>query len=630
MGVTVQLQEMQNGTPSTKVLPFSKVHLSSSQVNTSTDGSSATTINFSAPVAVKTGKEYCFVVLPDGNSPEYKVFTARAGQKDLNTGISVNQDWGRGTMFLSTNNRTWTEYLDEDVKFIVRQAVFSNQRATVDLVNEDYEFFTANNGTINGTFQQGEEVFKLASNATGNVQFTTGNSLITGVGTNFTSPTLAAGDKIVLTINSTSFDVVEVNSVANSTSLTVRGAPKFSSNSINGRYMFTPVGNFVSLDAPTNTLLVEESSATNSTFLFADGDNIIGCDSLANTEIDAPVNTNISYHEPRFYNMSLSGTSVRTELGSNTTNVQLIKTNDRNYPSSKGTTLTLKSKSNEISGTTITKSLVARHVMSSQNRFTSPAIDLQSQSLLVYENVINNDTTNEHLSEKGSASSKYVSRVVTLAEGLDAEDIKVFVNAYKPANTDIKVYAKILNEADSLSVADTNWSQLQATQNKDTFSSEKERKDIIEYGFEFADTLETTAVDAVATTVTNGTTVSFTSNVFSSFANNDMIKLTDSNANTDYQISKVVTMQSNGTHMTLDANGLVNSSSIAVSKVNTDQINRAFRDPQAPTAFQATYYNTNNEKFVGYKRLAIKIVMTSESTAKAPVLQDYRAIAVSL
>ena len=119
--------------------------------------------------------------------------------------------------------------------------------------------------------------------------------------------------------------------------------------------MFTPTGKFVSLDAPTNTLLVEESSATNSTFLFADGDTVIGCDSLANTEIDAPVNTNISYHEPRFYNMSLSGTSVRTELGSNTTNVQLIKTNDRNYPSSKGTTLTLKSKSNEISGTTITK-----------------------------------------------------------------------------------------------------------------------------------------------------------------------------------------------------------------------------------------------------------------------------------
>ena len=475
--------------------------------------------------------------------------------------------------------------------------------------------------------------------ATGNVSFTAGNSTITGTSTNFTSPALAAGDTIVLCkgyidadSNTQTFDVVEVNSVANATSLTVRGAPKFSATDAEGAYFFTPTGSFVSLDAPTNTLLIEESTAKSNTFLFANQDVIIGCDSNANTTIDAPVNTNISYHEPRVYNAAVPGTAVRTTLGSTATTDKLIKTNDRNYPSSKGQTLTVKSKSNEINLATnvLTKSLVMRHILTSQSKFTAPMVDMQSQSLLVYENVINNDTTNEHLSEKGSASSKYVSRVITLAEGLDAEDIKVFVNAYKPANTDIKVYAKILNEADSLTVADTNWSQLQAVQNKDVFSSEKERRDIVEYGFEFADTLETTAVDTVATTVTNDTTVTFTSDVSSTFANNDMIKLTDSNANTDYQISKVVVMQSNGTHMTLDANGLVNSSSIAVSKVNSDQINRAFRDPQAPTAFQVTYYNTNNEKFVGYKRLAIKIVMTSESTAKAPVLQDFRAIAVSL
>mgnify|MGYP003312339885 CR=1 FL=1 len=261
--------------------------------------------------------------------------------------------------------------------------------------------------------------------ATGNVSFTAGNSTITGTSTNFTSPALAAGDKIVLTINSTSFDVVEINSVANSTSLTVRGAPKFSSNSINGRYMFTPVGNFVSLDAPTNTLLVENSTATNSNFLFADGDNIIGCDSNANTEIDAPVNTNVSYHEPRVYNAATPGSAVRSFLGTTAANVKLIKTNDRNYPSSKGQTITLKSKSNEISGTTITKSLVARHVLSNKSKFTAPMVDLQSQSLLVYENVINNDTTNEHLSEQGSASSKYVSRIVTLADGLDLSLIHI-------------------------------------------------------------------------------------------------------------------------------------------------------------------------------------------------------------
>ena len=62
---------------------------------------------------------------------------------------------------------------------------------------------------------------------------------------------------------------------------------------------------------------------------------------------------------------------------------------------------------------------------------------------------------------------------------------------------------------------------------------------------------------------------------------------------------------------------------------NVDK-NRAFRDPGAPTDFQVTYYNADNEKFVGYNRLAIKIVMSAESTASNPYLQDYRAIAVSL
>ena len=629
MGVVVELREVINGSPGAKVLPFSKVHLKSSQINVSTDGSTATTINFKAPVSVETDKEYCFVILPDGNSPEYKIFTAKAGQKDLNTNISVNQDWGTGTMFLSTNNRTWTEYLDEDAKFVIRQAVFKDNLSTVDLVNEDYEFFVANNGLINGTFQQGEEVFKQAANATGNVAIEAGNNTIVGDGTNFTSPALAAGDMIVLTGNSTTFDVVEINSVSNTTHLTLRGAPKFTDAT--GNYKFTPVGEFVSLDGPTNTLLIEGSTSTNSTFLYANQDVIIGCDSNANTTIDAPVNTNISYHEPRFYNFSVADTAVRTELGSNTTNTTLIKTNDRNYPSSSGQTLTLKSKSNEISGTTITKSLVARHVLSNKGKFAAPVVDLQSQSLLVYENIINNVTTNEHLSEQGSANSKYVSRVVTLADGLDAEDIKVFVNAYKPANTDIKVYAKILNETDSLSVADTNWSQLQATQNKDTFSSEKERKDIVEYGFEFADTLETTSTSLVANLDTDNTTLNLTANGSGSFSANDLIKLTNTDGDTDYQISKVITVTDGGSPtITIADNSFVNSNSIAVSKVNTDQINRAFRDPNAPTAFQATYFNTNNEKFVGYKRLAIKIVMTSESTAKAPVLQDYRAIAVSL
>ena len=625
MGTIVEIRETINGAPGPRVLPFSKIRLASSQVNTSTDGSTATTINFKAPVAVDTEKEYCFVIMPEGNSPDYKVFTAKAGQKDLNTSIPVNQDWGSGTMFLSTNNRTWTEYLDEDTKFLLKAAYFTDTFSTVDLVNEDYEWFTANNSTINGTFQQGEEVFKQAANASGNVAINVGNNIIIGTGTDFTSPALAAGDKIVLTGNTTSFDVVEVNSVANATYMTLRGAPKFTFAASAGRYKFTPTGTFKSLDAPTDTLFVADSTATNSTFLFANQDVIIGCDSNANTTIDKPVNTNVSYHEPRLYKTVVPGTSVRTLLGSNTINGVLISTNDRNYPLE---TLTINSKSNEISGTTLTKSLVLRHELSAKSRWTAPMIDLQSQGLLAYENIINNLTTNEHLTNSGSATSKYVSRVITLADGMDAEDIKVFVNAYKPANTDIKVYAKVLNDADTKSLDDTDWSPLQATQNKELFSSERERKDIIEYGFEFLDTPETT--NKVGQIETQGNTqIKGVGTLFDAdYSAGDLIKIEGANTATDYQISRVSSVTSN---TVLD---VVDSPTAATGQMhgNVDSgfINGVFRDPKAPTAFTATYYNKDFEKFVGYSKLLIKIVMTSESTAKAPVLQDYRAIAVSL
>ena len=94
----------------------------------------------------------------------------------------------------------------------------------------------------------------------------------------------------------------------------------------------------------------------------------------------------------------------------------------------------------------------------------------------MYENVINNDDTNEHITDGGNALSKYVSRTVTLGEGLDAEDIKVFVNAYKPAGTDVKVYAKAINQADGIGIEEGIWSELQATKNKEKI---RDRKSVV-------------------------------------------------------------------------------------------------------------------------------------------------------
>ena len=48
----------------------------------------------------------------------------------------------------------------------------------------------------------------------------------------------------------------------------------------------------------------------------------------------------------------------------------------------------------------------------------------------------------------GNSLSKYISRRVTLEDTFDAQDLKVFLNAFKPKDTDIKVYYKVHNADD--------------------------------------------------------------------------------------------------------------------------------------------------------------------------------------
>tara|TARA_A100001391_G_scaffold188364_1_gene158889 strand:- start:159 stop:1121 length:963 start_codon:yes stop_codon:yes gene_type:complete len=314
-----------------------------------------------------------------------------------------------------------------------------------------------------------------------------------------------------------------------------------------------------------------------------------------------------------------------------------IKTNDRNFPA---LPIRVASKSNEIASHSGNKSLRVKHFFSSDNRYVAPFVDTQSQSLLVYENILNNSTTNEYITGAGSADAKYISRQITLGNDLDAEDLKVFVNAYKPAGTDVKVYAKAVNQVDEVGFDKGTWSELQVTDNGDKVSSSENRSDVIEYTFEFKDAPAST-VQTGTVTFTNATTTVTGSgtNFDGDFAVGDLVKINNPpfDANTNYQISMVESIASD-TSMTLADTIAIGDESDGrqIFKVDAADKNTIFRDPQSGVesddvpAFVSTYYNANNEKLRGYKYLAIKIIMTGTSTSLAPYIQDYRALAVSI
>jgi len=256
----------------------------------------------------------------------------------------------------------------------------------------------------------------------------------------------------------------------------------------------------------------------------------------------------------------------------------------------------------------------------------SPILDDSTTSIVRLEHVINNDATNEYLPGQGNALAKYVSKVVTLDAGLDAEDIKVFVTSTRPQGTDVQVWARVLNEYDPDPFGDKHWTKL-ARVGDDSFTSPTGINDFIEMEFGFPTSLDVTKLsgtglaDLANTQIsTNGTDLS------TAVSTNDLLKIVNTSRTTDYQLELV--SAANSTVITL-ANALTFDNTEAdLFLVNTTAKQQAFLDPGNEGI--VTYFNGDNIRFNQYRSFQIKIVMLSPDITRVPRIKNYRAIAVTI
>jgi len=82
-------------------------------------------------------------------------------------------------------------------------------------------------------------------------------------------------------------------------------------------------------------------------------------------------------------------------------------------------------------------------VLSTTDTTISPVIDLERLSSVLIRNIINNDATGEDSYSGGNAAARYITRRVTLNPGFEAKDMRVYLNAYCPGPSSIKVYYKV-------------------------------------------------------------------------------------------------------------------------------------------------------------------------------------------
>jgi hypothetical protein len=123
--VTLQIREMQNGTPTQSVVPFSTVVLNPNQINVSNDATALTNFSFPSPVYLQQGVEYGLVLMSNSNG--YFLWTALMGDYVLNTDILISQVPYTGSMFKSQNASTWVPAPAEAWKFTLYRAVFDYQ-----------------------------------------------------------------------------------------------------------------------------------------------------------------------------------------------------------------------------------------------------------------------------------------------------------------------------------------------------------------------------------------------------------------------------------------------------------------------------------------------------------------------
>lgn len=477
-GVTIELREVVNGYPSYEIIPFSKVHLTQSQVNTSDDASIATVVTFPAPIRLDVEKEYAFVIIPDAADPDYLIFTSKVGGVNLtpgpNKGLSVIQDWGDGVLFTSTNNRAWKSYQDEDIKFNLYRHNFNASSGSITLTNDDHEFITTTNNI--GRFEVGEIVYKIESKnalTANTVSVNLGSNQITG--TNLSS-TYAAGDYILLDDGLTNKQILRV--VSANSSVIVSDRPASFTDSLDGNPVTIGTLRHYDFRYP-EFIILEESSATSSR-KFAASDTIIGFDSDAEATISSVDNMEFSYIQPMI--MRTNDSVTRTSLSgifvdpSNPTNTYQTSLMFNDKTSFGKTGMVVYSKSNDISRTKALDLVVS---MSNGNNVTSsPFIDIESAAVLAYR---------WKISEDSDTTSKYISKTIELAESLDAEDFQIYVTGYRPRGTDIKVFIKP-QSANDPAVFDTNdWMELELTQGINLYSSISNTNDFKEYVFKLSD-----------------------------------------------------------------------------------------------------------------------------------------------
>lgn len=655
-GVAIAICDVENDQPNIqKCYAYSLSYKDYSRIYSFGDASSASTFGFQQPLKLATGRFYGIVVMYE--DPGYVLWVNKTGDRLVNTnlpspGVNSNKD---GKLYFRNNSGVFNSMGDTDIKFVLRCAKYIAQSDKKIFINKDYEYLTVDN--YSGSFFGGEYVWQNTAPQTGTISVRQGGNTVSGSGTTLTS--LSEGQNIVL-VSGANSQVVTVSEVVNNTLIAVSQLIEFSNNQ--STYVDTAIAKVYQQDAVRGKLYLSDSNANNAMSYFTPGSIVIGADSNATANIVSIDNLSLDRIRLKGSIRSPANGKVETAVkvttfdGSTYTyadsNVERVKINAAQAYNITDYDAYVMSRSNEVQQVGLysnndlfidRKSLKIEAdylVLGSGEIYMSPLLEGSSMDLYAIENRVSNtcDTTvggvviDSEVAGNGLALSKHITSKVTFTNNRYAEDVRMFMVAYRPKGTEIRCYARVHNSKDPEAFDDKAWTPLEYVQNGGRYSSYDDENDFVEFELglppfsESANSIPGTFITSLGGDTIAAANVAI-SNIPSYVANNDVIKIYNPLFPFDnYQITSV--KQANNTHIILGSaiettnvsgSGLkvdkVKYPNIAYNNVNNNQISR--------------YYNSTLAEYDSFDSMQIKIVFLADNSYKVPRIDQIQVLGVS-
>jgi len=431
--VTLQVRNTVNGYPGQSILPFSEITLNPSDVNISSDGSTATTFTFDSPVYVQENTEYAFVLM--ANTTDYNVYVARLGQTALNSNRTISEQPYAGVFFKSQNGVTWSADQNEDIKFKVKRAEFENVTGTVTLTNTTLAGRTLKNNPLRTT------------SGSKDITVYHPNHGMHGVNNNVTISGITSGT---------------YNGIAHT--------------DINGTY--TAIKN-VTLDS---YVIISPSSGNATSTGDVGGAAVVATQNrtfdvlnLAGIQTMTLPDTNLDFSIRPTTGKSINGSESEFSLTANSNKISVVGNDNIHFTSPQ----MVASEINETNEMSSQKSFWTIVTLGTTNTKLTPVLDTQRMSVFTITNRLNQPvegTTPDFVADTASTGTStaavYCTKSIVLENSSTSLDIRLSSNVR--SSSSVKVFYRVLGSEDDTTIDKINWIPFNTDGTEDTTVSPAE------------------------------------------------------------------------------------------------------------------------------------------------------------